>query len=129
MGLIKVVHRLWGESELLHLRYFPSLNALSIQSMVVRFPSVFSISLGCYKNKTFELVLKSDSKPIFYRPRVIQFSFKDKVSLGLDRLIVEGLLEQEHSSEWPTPIVPVVKVDGSIRDYKVTVNNNLVRLG
>jgi len=81
--------------------------------MVVRFPSVFSISLGYYKNKTFELVLKSDLKPLFYRLRVISFSLKDKVSLGLDRLIAEGLLEQDHSSEWPTSIVPVVKVDGS----------------
>ncbi|CAI6346683.1 unnamed protein product [Macrosiphum euphorbiae] len=105
------------------------LNTLSVQSMAERFPSVFSNSLGCYKNKTFELVLKSDSKPIFCRPRIIPFSLKDKVSLELDRMIADGLLEPVESSDWATPIVPVVKVDGSIRlcgDYKVTVNKSLV---
>lgn len=104
-------------------------NSLCILSMVERFPSVFSSSFGCYKSKTFELVLKSDSKPIFCRPRVIQFSLKDKVSLNLHRLIAEGLLEPVESSEWATPILPVVKVDESIclcGDYKVTVNKNLV---
>ena len=37
----------------------------------------------------------------------------------------EGILEAVQFSEWPAPIVPVVKQDGSIRicaDYKLTTN-------
>ena len=43
----------------------------------------------------------------------------------LEKLESEGILEAVQFSEWVTPIVPVVKWDGSIRicgDYKLTVN-------
>jgi len=66
---------------------------------------------------------------VFCRPRTIHFSLKDKVSSELDKMIAEGLLEPMESSEWATLIVPVVKVDGSIRlcdDYKITINKSLV---
>jgi len=103
---------------------------LNIQRMVERFPSVYSSSLERYKNKTFELALKSDSKPIFCRPRVIPFSLKYKVSLELDILIAGGLLESVKFSEWVPLIIPVVKwMWMSIRlcgDYKVTANKSLV---
>lgn len=69
---------------------------------------VFSSSLGCYKNEIFELAVISDSKPLICRPRGIPFSLKDKVILELNRLIAESLIEPVESSEWATPIVPVV---------------------
>ncbi|XP_024891589.1 uncharacterized protein K02A2.6-like [Temnothorax curvispinosus] len=45
----------------------------------------------------------------------------DKVSAEIDRLVGEGVLSPVETSEWGTPIVPVVKSDGSLRicgDYK-----------
>ncbi|GFV14712.1 transposon Tf2-6 polyprotein [Trichonephila clavipes] len=47
------------------------------------------------------------------------------------RLQREGIIEKVDSSEWATPVVPVVKTDGSIRlslcaDYSVTLNPNLI---
>ena len=43
----------------------------------------------------------------------------------IDCLAKSGIIEPVEFSDWPAPIVPVVKTDGSIRicgDYKVTVN-------
>ena len=50
---------------------------------------------------------------------------RGKVNTEIDRLTREGVIEPVEFADWATPIVPVVKTDGSVRlcgDYKVTVN-------
>ncbi|KAL4153551.1 hypothetical protein QTP88_001384 [Uroleucon formosanum] len=73
--------------------------------------SVFRPTLGYYKHKTFDLILKENARPIFCKPRVLPFSLKDSVSKELDRLIAAILLVPVEASDWGTPIVPVVKAD------------------
>ena len=66
-----------------------------------------------------------DAKPKFYRPRPVALSLREKVFNEIDRLRSLGVITPIKHSEWATPIVPIVKTDGSIRlcgDYKVTVN-------
>ena len=60
--------------------------------------------------------------------RPMPFALKLKVGVELRRLQNEGSLTKVEWSEWATPIVPVLKKDGSVRlcgDYKVTVNPEL----
>ncbi|XP_060881536.1 uncharacterized protein K02A2.6-like [Metopolophium dirhodum] len=103
-----------------------SLSSKTERNIFEDFPSVFGDVLGCYKPKVFKLFLKDENiKPIFCKPRVLPFALKDKVSLEIDRLVSEKLLIPLESSEWATPVVPVLKSDGKIRlcgDYKVTLN-------
>ena len=50
---------------------------------------------------------------------------KSKVKEELNCLVAEGTLEPVQTSEWPSPIVPVIKPDKSVRicgDFKQTVN-------
>jgi len=50
---------------------------------------------------------------------------KPKVGAELKRLEREEILHKVKFSDWATPIVPVVKLNGTVRicsDYKITVN-------
>ena len=57
--------------------------------------------------------------------RSLPYSVKPKVEVELERLQQLEILELMSWSDWATPIVPVIKKNGSIRlcgDFKVTVN-------
>lgn len=57
----------------------------------------------------------------------VPYALKAKVEAEIDRLVKEGVLEPVQFSEWATPVVPVLKKDGSVRlcgDYKITVNGD-----
>lgn len=44
------------------------------------------------------------------------------------KLVDQGMLEQVDSSDWGTPLVPILKPNGELRvwaDYKVTINKYL----
>ncbi|KAL1447833.1 hypothetical protein WDU94_013915, partial [Cyamophila willieti] len=93
------------------------------------YPEVFTDSLGCYNKKKFTLYLKDNVKPIFHRPRQVPFTLRDKVCEALDELVRDQVVEPVESSEWSSPIVPVVKPNGKIRicgDYKETLNKYLI---
>ncbi|GFT44920.1 uncharacterized protein K02A2.6 [Trichonephila clavipes] len=90
---------------------------------------IFDDKLGEINNYEAKLKLRHGVKPIFCRVRRVPFALKGRVENEIDRLEKEGIIEKVDSSEWATPVVPVVKSDGSIRlcaDYSVTLNPNLI---
>lgn len=107
--------------------------ARKIQEMVdqlfSKYSSLFAPGLGNYTKSKFVIRIKDGVVPTYTKPRTLPLALKDKVSAEIDRLIGEGVLSPVEASEWGTPIVPVVKSDGSLRicdDYKVTVNPRLL---
>jgi hypothetical protein len=86
---------------------------------------VFTDKLGTYTGEPAKLKLKENVIPKYCKPRPLLFSLKDKVEKELDRLVQEGILTPVQTSEWGTPLVPVLKPNGSLRlcgDYKITLN-------
>ena len=72
-----------------------------------------------------KLNVNPGSRPRFYKPRSLPFALREKIEAELKRLCKEKVTEPVQFSEWATPIVPVVKGDGSNRmcgNYKITVN-------
>ncbi len=68
-----------------------------------------------------------EGNPVFHRPRPVPFAIQKALGEELDRLERGGIIERVETSEWATPIVPVLKKNGQIRlcgDYKVTVDAN-----
>ena len=77
------------------------------------------------KNLRAELTSKKDAKPVFMKARQIPFSLKPLVEEEIKQLVSQGVLEPVNSSEYATPIVPILKSNNKIRicgDFIVTVN-------
>ncbi|XP_015109328.1 uncharacterized protein K02A2.6-like [Diachasma alloeum] len=99
--------------------------SIDVDNLKKDFPSVFTEKLGRFNGGTFKLELKADSKPIFVKPRVLPYAMMDKVEQELRRLVENYVIYPVESSEWATPVVPVIKDSGEIRicgDYKTTLN-------
>ena len=87
--------------------------------------SVFKPGLGQLKGITAQLKTKPECQPKFYKPRPVPYALKPKVEETIERMVAEGNLEKLDYSDWATPIVPVMKPDGTAKicgDYKVTLN-------
>ena len=92
--------------------------------LLKKYKTVFSDQLGTVKFFTTKLVLRDDTTPKFCKARSVPYSLRAKVEVEIDRLQDTGILMKEDRSKWATPIVPIVKKDGSVRkcrDFKVTV--------
>lgn len=86
---------------------------------------VFQDGIGTLKHLKAQIVLEDDAVPKFHKARQVPYALRPKVENELQRLENEGILSKVDWSEWATPIVPVVKGNGSVRlcgDFKVTVN-------
>lgn len=102
-----------------------SVNA-KLEVLLKRYESLFSGKLGRYRGMEVDVALEEGAKPVFCKPRPVPFSLEAAVEKELNAAVEMGVLTKCDSSEWGTPVVPVLKDDGkSIRlcgDYKVTVN-------
>ncbi|XP_045541460.1 uncharacterized protein K02A2.6-like [Papilio machaon] len=113
--------------ELAPVKYCES--SLSIEQLQARFSKTFADTLGSFKKYKIKLFLKENSKPIFFKARPIAFALREKVTEELNRLVDLGVLKPVDYSEYASPIVPVLKRNGSVRicaDYSVSINKQLV---
>lgn len=93
------------------------------------FSVVFDGTLGAYNVCEISLQLEDNAKPVFCKPRAIPFAWKGKIEKQLNELVQIGVLEPIDNSDWGTPLVPILKPNGSIRicgDYKSTLNRFLI---
>ena len=90
--------------------------------------TVFKHGLGELREIKAKLKLNPSTQPKFCKPHPVPYTVKVKLRETLERVVMEGNLEKIDYSEWATPIVAVMKPDGSVLvcgDYKVTLNHCL----
>ncbi|XP_049276050.1 uncharacterized protein K02A2.6-like [Rhipicephalus sanguineus] len=113
---------------LLHIASLSSdgkLESRTAAPVMQQYADLFAEGLGTIKGPPARLHIKDGATPRFCKARKIPFSLLDKVSAELDRLVAEGIITPVSYSEWATPVVPVLKRDGTVRicgDFKVTLN-------
>ncbi|XP_060070306.1 uncharacterized protein LOC132550276 [Ylistrum balloti] len=104
---------LFGRNWLGQLRLnWKTINMMSINEQKY---SVFEDKLGTVKGITASIKLKDNAQPKFFKARTVPYALKDQIGAGLLSLENAGIVEEVDSSEWATPIVPVMKPDGSVR--------------
>lgn len=100
-----------------------------VNDLLERFKELFSNpEEGKLKDTTVSLPESSNVQPRFFKARSLPYLLRPKVEVELERLQNSGIIEPVRYSKWATPIVPVIKSDGTVRicgDYKVTVNSRL----
>ncbi|XP_031347079.1 uncharacterized protein K02A2.6-like [Photinus pyralis] len=96
--------------------------------LIDKFPGVFDNDLGKFNGGKAKLYLKENTVPIYRKARPLPFALTCKVEEELNNLIKLDILNPVNSSEWATPIVPVLKKNGQVRicgDFKITLNPHL----
>ncbi|XP_039518223.1 uncharacterized protein K02A2.6-like [Pimephales promelas] len=96
-----------------------------LRGVLEKHTDVFKDELGTMKDITAKLDIKPDGKAKCCKARPVPYAIRSKVETALEDLVTSGVIVPVSNSEWATPIVPVLKKDGSIRicgDFKITVN-------
>jgi len=100
-----------------------------LHSILQKYKKIFESNLNSIKDTKARLTLKKDLQPVFLKHRTVPFKLLPLVEKELENLEKAGILRKVNTSEWATPIVPVLKKEGKIRicgDYSVTLNSNLI---
>ena len=100
-----------------------------IDAIVKEYSDLFDDTVGKFKNNKVCLEISPDAIPIFCKPRPIPYAFVDKIKQEIKNLESSGIITKVENSKWGTPLVPIMKPDGSIRicaDYKITANKFLL---
>ena len=107
------------------LNHMPMEGNLSLDKIISKHAPVFKEELGLVKGVTAKLHVDPTATPRFCKARSVPYALRSRIEQELTRLEDSGIIERVEFSDWATPIVPVVKPDGSVRicgDYKLTAN-------
>lgn len=100
-----------------------------VSALLCKYSELFSSSLGKFAGINAALHLMPGTVPVHQKHRTVPFAIREKCEKELAKLESDGVITKIEQSEWATPVVPVIKPDGSVRlcgDYKVTLNPYLI---
>lgn len=84
-----------------------------VQSLIEKFSNVFSNKPGltnAYKHK----IKLNDNKPLHRKSYPIPFKYQEAVNNKIEEMVEEGIIERS-DTQYISPIVPVIKKDGTVR--------------
>ena len=101
-------------------------SCINVEGAVSKYAPLWNGGLGTIKEVAANLELKEKVVPQFFTPRsTCSTCLKEKTADELRILERIGVLEKVETSDWATPIFPVLKPDATVRicgDYKITIN-------
>ena len=94
-----------------------------LEALKNKYPHPWKDCLGKVSGIKAKLALKGEAQPMFLKARPLPYSLRE-VERELDHL-KKGVISRVDWSDWATPIVVVLKPNGTIRlcgDFKMTIN-------
>lgn len=104
-------------------------NSIEVAKLLNKYETIFQPGIGVIRDAQASIYLKENTIPVFLKARPVPFALQPAIETEISSLVEQGILQKVDTSDWATPVVPVVKADGSIRlcgDYKVTLNPNIL---
>lgn len=95
------------------------------KSILKKFPSLTSKTLGGHNGTPIHIELKENAHPKFIKARRIPYGLQEAAMDALKSMVNQKMLTPVDQSDWATPVLFVRKSNGKIRvvgDYKSTVN-------
>ena len=95
------------------------------KELITKYQEVFKEKMGLLEGATVSIAVRADTAPRFFKPRPVPYAYKELVEQELRRLEGDEIIEAVRFSDWAAPVVPVLKMDGSIRicgDFRLTIN-------
>uniref|UniRef100_A0A2H6N299 Reverse transcriptase domain-containing protein n=1 Tax=Micrurus carvalhoi TaxID=3147026 RepID=A0A2H6N299_9SAUR len=118
----------WFPALGLHVRGILSIATSKLDKLYTDYADVFSEGLGCYVGTPISFNVDASAVPVRLKLRRVPFAVRPKLDQELDKLINQRILEPVDFAKWETPIVTLLKKDGSLCicvDYKVSINKYL----
>jgi hypothetical protein len=125
--LLALIKLNWTEIYKVHADRLPIPNQ-QIKKLKADYKEVFNNDMGKLTGMKAQLHVK-DTVPKFRPARQVPYSIRPNVERELQRLEDLEIISPVESSEWATPVVPVLKKNGEVRlcgDFKTTVNPDLI---
>lgn len=100
-----------------------------LKNMLEKYKDVRSAAWSKITGVKAKLMLTPKTAPVFLKARLVPFKLVALIDKELDELAQAGVLIKVETSDWATPIVPILKADGRVRicgDYKATVNPQVI---
>jgi len=92
---------------------------------------LFQGGIGRCKGVSLHIPVTQDFQPIFLPARNPPLALREKMDSEIDRLVQAGVLKSVTHSEWATPVIPVVKGDGTVKLaglYNIPLDDILVAM-
>lgn len=96
-----------------------------MDEVLVGYKELVQPALGLIKGPDAHLHVNPRATPKFWKASHVVYERRTKVTEEMDRLVENRVLSPVFHCGWATPVIPVVKKNGSIRlcgDLKLTVN-------
>ena len=116
----------WSAIKSLHvLSKVPQPTEAELDRILDEAAPVFMDGIGTLQHIKGKITVKDGVQATFHKARPVPYAIRPLVEKELDRLEAQGILSRVDWSPWATPVVPIVKKNGTVRlcgDFKVTVN-------